>query len=123
MYPTPQWSPLLVSGMTTSQVVHRYSTRGPQWSPLLVSGMTMMRLEQQGVEYYAAMEPALGERDDGSRKTSLLTWEDTGAREQSPDQGCFPFLYGLVKVHIWPLTWARALPGTRRSTKALALRQ
>ena len=36
----PQWSPLVVSGMTPERKVRDGSVRGPQWSPLVVSGMT-----------------------------------------------------------------------------------
>src|SRR5258706_8794694 len=86
----PQWSPLLVSGMTgigrtvdvpaaqaamepalgerddqqsygTSSIVFA----APQWSPLLVSGMTGIDGARVGFpDCGAAMEPALGERDD-----------------------------------------------------------
>ncbi len=36
----PQWSPLLVSGMTLLTTAAAMQASGPQWSPLLVSGMT-----------------------------------------------------------------------------------
>ena len=41
---------------------------GPQWSPLLVSGMTgLWHTPSKKVPILAAMEPAPGERDDLSR--------------------------------------------------------
>ena len=42
--PMPQWSPLLVSGMTPGLgLLFVLFLTPPQWSPLLVSGMTWRR--------------------------------------------------------------------------------
>src|SRR5260221_9449406 len=59
----PQWSPLLVSGMTSAHCPALKVRHWPQWSPLLVSGMTRVGDDPVQLEV-AAMEPALGERDD-----------------------------------------------------------
>src|SRR5216683_2531430 len=60
----PQWSPLLVSGMTLKPLYGSSRMLSPQWSPLLVSGMTCHDFPAVAVLELAAMEPALGERDD-----------------------------------------------------------
>jgi hypothetical protein len=57
------------------------------------------------------MEPARHGRDDGSRKRSLLSCEDTTVCEQLPDEDHFSCTNGLVKMRARPLTCARALPG------------
>ena len=38
--PVPQWSPLVVSGMTVHEDALNLPLHWPQWSPLVVSGMT-----------------------------------------------------------------------------------
>ena len=88
----PQWSPLVVSGMTLVSDIWRrvFGTaamepaRGerddvhspvlvfatlvqPQWSPLVVSGMTLRSPQGPDPAAPAAMEPARGERDDAWR--------------------------------------------------------
>ena len=95
----------------------------PQWSPLLVSGMTSNQTMRLRYHATAAMEPALGERDDGSRKTSRLTCGDMAACEQRRIYYTVSLPDGLIKVHARPLNWARALPGTRVTTMALAIRR
>ncbi len=66
------------------------------------------------------MEPADQRRDDGSRKTSLLSCGNTPASERSEMSGGSFFRCGLVKMRARSLTWPRALPGITVSTKALA---
>ena len=39
---SPQWSPLVVSGMTSGRYGAYRRRPGPQWSPLVVSGMTVL---------------------------------------------------------------------------------
>ena len=60
----PQWSPLVVSGMTDIRKLIEASGPRPQWSPLVVSGMTRPDVWVLDVGERAAMEPARGERDD-----------------------------------------------------------
>ena len=61
---TPQWSPLVVSGMTWDLWWQSNCWHWPQWSPLVVSGMTSGTAGGMSIVLYAAMEPARGERDD-----------------------------------------------------------
>jgi hypothetical protein len=69
------------------------------------------------------MEPALGERDDGSQKTSLLTCEDRAACEQRQIGALLFITVDLSRCTARPLTWVRALPGVPLTTGALALRR
>lgn len=59
----------------------------------------------------AAMEPGLHDRDDGSQNTCRLSCENARWREWSPIGDCIPFLCGVVKIRMCPLTCTRALPG------------
>ena len=61
---SPQWSPLVVSGMTFARRNRLKDEIWPQWSPLVVSGMTRGFHPRSQVRAPAAMEPARGERDD-----------------------------------------------------------
>jgi hypothetical protein len=60
---------------------------------------------------YAAMEPLVGERNQGSRKTGRLTCRNTTARERCLPGRAWPCHYGVAKMQITPLTCMRALPG------------
>ena len=70
----PQWSPLVVSGMTLANCANASSCGTPQWSPLVVSGMTLRAAQSRARGYSAAMEPARGERDDANDDVLQDTW-------------------------------------------------
>src|SRR5258708_743949 len=95
-------------------------TSWPQWSPSVTDGMTPRALAVAGHPRPAATEPVRHGRDDGSPKTSQLTCNDRDERERFPADHIFSFLCAVVKVRVRPLTWARALPGVRVTTEALA---
>ncbi len=61
---SPQWSPLLKSGMTPETSEYKVAVVKPQWSPLLKSGMTQHHIVMARIHMLAAMEPAPEERDD-----------------------------------------------------------
>jgi hypothetical protein len=69
---------------------------------------------------FAAMEPPVAGRCDGSRKTSLVTCRNVSGCEQFTEKASRGFRCGVVKLQILPLTWARALPGVGLPTRALA---
>ena len=71
---TPQWSPLVVSGMTWVHDGDGNIHWGPQWSPLVVSGMTWWVPPGGDTGAQAAMEPARGERDDQTSHGTHYRW-------------------------------------------------
>src|SRR6266511_1478108 len=62
--PVPQWSPLAMSGATSSVGGCARCSRRPQWSPLAMSGATRDGPVRAVVGPPAAMEPARDERGD-----------------------------------------------------------
>ncbi len=73
-----------MSGMTVAGGPDMLERHRPQWSPLLVSGMTFITEYRQDSQVTASMEPALGERDD---EVLGLTWELTDMASMEPALG------------------------------------
>ena len=64
----PQWSPLVVSGMTRAQVVHGHAHQVAAMEPAPGERDDDPPRARPGLGAAAAMEPARGERDDSSPK-------------------------------------------------------
>jgi hypothetical protein len=67
--------------MTSAPLANSGLRTVPQWNPLLESGMTQDGMGHRGVGLGAAMEPALGERDD---EASWGNWPNPPRPQWSP---------------------------------------
>ena len=120
---SPQWSPLVVSGMTrAARIAELTCDRPPQWSPLVVSGMTPRPRRIARTRTRAAMEPARGERDDRASAHCSPARSDSPQWSPLVVSGMTFARRKRLKEEIWP-QWSPLVVSGMTSWISSALRR